>query len=282
MGRDGHLSEMRLGRGFNQENRKADALSLQGLSQVFQRQDRNPMAESKIPLQKWATAIFLYATNLKGVSSRKLHRDLNITQRSAWYMLHRIRESFATERDVLSGTVEVDETFGGGLERNKHESRKLHAGRGGTDKSIVLGVKERESRRVRAKVIEDTKRPTLHGYIGNKVEPGSTVNTDDFKSYEKLDGYSYRSVRHSVGEYVDKMAHINGIESFWPMLKGAHKGVYHKFSRKNLNRYVNEFVVLYNIRGLNTVNQMEVLVAGMIGRRIMCKDLVSGEDGRLN
>lgn len=195
------------------------------------------MVEAKIPLQKWATANFLYAANLKVVRSMKLYRDLNITQRSAWYMLYRIRESFATERGryclALSRLMSPLAADWKGTSTNR-ESFTLDAC--GIGKSIVLGVKERESRRDRAEVIEDTKRSTLHGFIGNNIERGSPVITDDFKSYEKLYEYDHRLVRHSVGEYVDEMAHINGIESFWSMLKRAHKGVYHNISRKHLNR----------------------------------------------
>ena len=116
----------------------------------------------------------------------KLHRDLNITQRSAWFMLQRIRESFAVEKEIVAGTVEVDETFIGVLEKNKHKDEKLNAGRGGVGKSVVVGVKERGSKQVKAKVIENTKKDTLHDFINVNVETGSTVNTDDFKGYKNL------------------------------------------------------------------------------------------------
>ena len=167
----------------------------------------------------------------------RLHRDLKIKQASAWYMLQRFREAFGEEKELLSGTVEVDETYVGGLERNKHKSKKLNA-RGGVGKSIVVGMKERETGKVRAQVIPNIKRNTLHQFINENVESGAVVNSDDLKSYQKLQRHEHEVVKHSVGEYV-----INGIESFWSLLKRAHKGTYHKISKKHL-RYVNEFVVL--------------------------------------
>ena len=145
-----------------------------------------------------------------------------------------------------------------------------------------MGAKERNSKKVRAQVVGITKQNTLHEFIENNAEPGSIVNTDDFKWYKGLNYYEHQSVKHSVGEYVNNMAHINGIESFWAMLKRAHKGTYHKMSKKHLGRYVNEFVVRHNIREEDTISQMEIVVAGMAGRRIMYKDLVSGIDGRLH
>ena len=239
------------------------------------------MHNSKLGLQVWAVAIFVLTTNLKGVSSMKLHRDLDITQKSAWHLAMRLRATWSESSRVFSGKVEVDESYFGGLEKNKHESHKLHQGRGATGKAAVVGAKHRASNQVSAKVVENPKRSTLHGFIEEHVEQGSMVYTDDFKSYRKLTNYVHQFVRHGVGEFVNEQAHINGMESFWAMLKRAHKGTYHKLSVKHLERYVNEFSGRHNIRELDTIDQMGCVVANMEGKRLEYEELVCGKDGRL-
>ena len=155
---------------------------------------------SHISLRQWAIAVYLVATSRKGVSSMKLHRDLGISQPSAWRMLHKIRSALADDSDVYTETVEVDETCVGGIEKNKHESNKLKAGRGAVGKTAVVGMKQRQTRRIKAKVIEDTKCSTLHGFICEGAAPGSTVHCDDFVSYQELDDFRHHYVRHSSGE----------------------------------------------------------------------------------
>ena len=232
------------------------------------------LKNSRLPLRKWVFAVYLYVTSLKGVSSMKLHRDLNVTQKTAWYMLGRLREAWSsTDLDKLLGPVEVDESYFGGIDRNKH-AKKRSGIRGPSGKTAVVGMKDRASKQVRAKVVEKTDAETLQGFVIDHADPDATVYTDDAKAYKGLP-FKHESVKHSIGEYVKNQAHSNGIESFWSMLKRAHKGTFHKISPKHLDRYVQEFAGRQNVREFDTIGQMQNVVAGMVGRQLGYRDLIA-------
>ncbi len=236
-----------------------------------------PMQSSKLSLRKWVVAMYLMSTSLKGVSSMKIHRDLKVSQPTAWFMIHRIREAWNMEGDKpFRGPVEVDEAYIGGKEKNKHESKKMKAGRGAVGKAAVVGMKDRDTNRVSAAVVESTDSPTLQGFVKEQTAPRARVFTDEHKSYKGLP--NHQTVKHSVGEYVDGMAHTNGIESFWATLKRGYHGTYHKMSTKHLQRYVNEFSGRHNVRTRNTLDQMAVIARGFTGKRLRLADLIATPD----
>ena len=224
------------------------------------------MQGSNLGFQTWAIALYLAATGIKGTASMKLHRDLGITQKSAWHLAHRIRETWAGHEPTFDGPVEADESHFGGLEKNKPEHRKLHAGRGTVGKVAVAGVKDRATNRVSAAVVPNTTRETLQGFVRERTQPDAMVYTDDATAYQGLPHHA--SVTHSVGQWVDGQAHTNGLESFWAMMKRGYHGTYHKMSPKHLDRYVGEFEGRHNQRPADTLDQMRRMVRGMDGKRL--------------
>lgn len=233
------------------------------------------LSHSNVKLRKWAIAIYLELTSLKSVSSMKLHRDIGVTQGTAWFMLQRIREAWVQENfAAFVGPVEVDESYVGGKARNKHKSKRDDGPRGGPGgMTPVIGAKDRASNRVSAAVVDSVDKPTLQQFVRAKVLAGAQVYTDSAPGYRGMP-FNHETINHSAGEYVRGMAHTNGIESFWATLKRAHKGVFHKMSPKHLHRYITEFAGKHNVRELDTLAQMEAVVAGMAGKRLKYDVLV--------
>lgn len=229
------------------------------------------MEGSKLKYRVWAVGIYLFTTNIKGISSMKLHRELGIGQKAAWFMLHRLRKAYEIEVGPFSGTVEVDETFIGGKEKNKHNSKRSHT-RGPSGKAVVIGMKDRITKKVIAKPVPERTKEELQGFISANVSQKAMVYTDDHRSYIGLP--FEHDVNHSVGEYVREQAHTNGVESFWAVLKRGYYGTYHRISPKHLERYVAEFAGRHNVRELDTIDQMASLAKGMAGKKLPYKDLI--------
>ncbi len=242
----------------------------------FSLKTNTPMQDSKLPLRLWAWAIYLEMTSLKGVSSMKLHRDLKVRQATAWYMLHRIREAFMDVAHQFEGPVEVDETHVGGRKKHKRGKSKEGIGQGGAaHMTPVAGMKDRKTNRIAVRVLDDTTKASLHDFVKSYRKPGAKLYTDEARGYDGLE--NRESVTHSAGEYVRGMAHVNGVESFWATLKRAHKGVYHQFSVKHLQRYVSQFAGRHNVRDMDTLEQMQHVLAGMVGRHLIYRDLVRSD-----
>ncbi len=226
---------------------------------------------SHVPLHKWVYAMYLLVTARKGISSMQLAKEIGVTQKSAWFMLQRLREACSGKMDKLSGLIEVDETFIDGNESNKHESKKLKLGRGAVGKTAVMGIRERGGRII-AMPVENTDKEQLQGAILAHVEVGSVVMSDEHSAYSGLNGLFYRheKVNHSAGEYSRQGIHTNSIESVWAVLKRGVYGVYHCISQKHVRRYVDEFAFRLNAGnvGRHTLERMESFINGVDGKRL--------------
>ena len=248
-----------------------------GCSKWFSTKTGTVMEGSKLGFQVWIIAVYLMTTNLKSVSSMKLHRDLDINQRSAWFLAHRLRMALTKKGVHFGGPVEVDETYVGGKRANMSSKRRkemAEMGRGTVGKTIVAGAKDRKTKKVRAKVVSGTDKETLHEFVADSAAPDVTIYRDEASVYGLLPNL-HAAVNHSALEYVRGDVHVNGIESFWSMLKRAHKGTFHKLSPKHLDRYVQEFVGRHNLREKDTLDIMAAIVDGMRGKRLKYRDLIA-------
>ncbi len=206
--------------------------------------------KTKVDLQKWFLAISLVLNAKKGISSRQLSRDIEVNKDTAWFMIMRIRKAFVEYGDLLKGIVEADETYLGGKNKNRHRDKKTKGGqgRGGSDKTAVFGVLERDGK-VIAQKVKDVSSKTLKPIINKLVKAGANIITDEWGSYNGLSkNYVHFVVNHSSGEYVNGASHTNTLEGFWSLLKRGVIGQFHYVTEKYLNFYINEFCFRYNNR----------------------------------
>jgi transposase-like protein len=230
---------------------------------------------SHVPLHKWVYAMYLVVTARKGISSMQLAKEIGITQKSAWFVLQRLREACAGKMDKLSGIIEVDETYVGGIEANKHESKKLNMGRGAVGKKPVIGLRQRRGRTI-AMPIDATDKETLQNVIYDNVELGSTVMTDEAVAYKGLVFLTHESVNHLAGEYTRGAVSTNSIESVWALLKRGIYGTWHQVSFKHLNRYVDEVAFRLNAGNVerHTLDRLDSFIDGVDGKRLTYARLI--------
>jgi transposase-like protein len=233
------------------------------------------LSESKLPLQKWLLAIYILTNSSKGISSIQLGKLLKCTQKTAWFLAHRIRETWTLNTLKMGGTVEVDETYIGGLEKNKHAIKRLHQGSGVAGKTPVVGVICRETKQVSAKVLDYVAVETLTDFIDKNVKQGSNLYTDEHKGYKDLKKYNHAQVSHGTGEYVRDKVHSNSIESFWAIIKRGYKGVYHWWSDKYLQRYINEYTYRFNLRDMDIIDKMKVAIYNGFNTKLSYKELTN-------
>ena len=231
---------------------------------------------SHIKLRKWFIAIYIFTSHKKGISSLQLHRDLGITQKTAWFMLGRLRNTFnITPKVQFTGTTQADETFVGGKNKNRHANKKVEnsQGRSSKDKTPIFGLVNDGT--VTTRVVRNTKSETLKPIINEMVEAGSIIVTDEWTGYIGLsNNYQHGILKHNSNQFVNNSFHTNSIEGFWPLLKRGIFGIYHSASPKHLSTYCNEFSYRYNTRKITDGERFSMTLANY-SERLKYKDLIN-------
>jgi len=246
---------------------------------IFTAKTGTMMEASNIATIKWFVAIYM-VLHKKGISSIQLSKDLKVTQKTAWFMLQRIRVVFGNEeKELLDGTIELDETFYGGKNKNRHYSRRVkyreETGRAYPDKVPVFGMYNRDTRKVRAFAMSRTQLKHIGREITRNINFSSTLMTDDWNGYRGIDKiYKRHSIEHSKWTYVDGEVTTNRIENFWSHFKRGMHGTYIRVTPKHLNKYVQEFVFRFNHRDMKVQQQMEAVIKNM-EYRLKYKDLIA-------
>lgn len=234
---------------------------------------------TKVPLQKWFVAIYLITAHTKGISSMQLGKDLDVTQKTAWFILHRLRHASKTKafNAPLKNIVEADETYIGGKEKNKHRVKKTDntQGRSTKTKTPVLAVVERKGF-VKVQKSDSVDSKAIGNFITNNVVLGSKLMTDEYRIYNSVKWlYNHQIVKHGHGEYVKGEVHTNTAEGFFSLLKRGIIGIYHFVSPKHLNNYLNEFAFRYNTREISQENRFNLLLNSCDGKRIKYQQLTA-------
>jgi transposase-like protein len=235
---------------------------------------------TKISLQQWFLAIYIFTSHKKGISSVQLSKDLDITQKASWFVLHRLRYAMNQNNFInfISGTVEVDETFVGGKNKNRHPHKKVinSQGRAFIDKTPVLGILNRDNGCIKCFVVEDTKAKTIQPVILNNVEQGSTIMSDEWWAYNGLNKfYKHKIINHSNKEFVKEDCYTNTIEGFWSLFKRGIIGIYHFTSRTHLQKYADEFSFRYNHRENTIDKNFNIFLQTTNDKRLTYKTLIN-------